>query len=74
MAYATVDDRGITIELKTSKAGQDEAEQIVIPKGHASGCGASLKHQATVRCVANALLERGYLASEEIDALMPVVT
>jgi len=30
------------------------------------------KHQATVRCVANALLERVYLASEEIDALMPV--
>jgi hypothetical protein len=30
------------------------------------------KHQATVRCVASALLERGYLASEEIDALMPV--
>ena len=33
-AYVTVDDRGITIELKTSEASQDEVEQIVIPKGH----------------------------------------
>jgi hypothetical protein len=38
MAYVTVDDRPITIELKTGKAGPRRAEQIVIPKGHASGC------------------------------------
>ena len=29
------------------------------------------KHQATVRSVAEALMEKGYLASEEIDALVP---